>query len=79
MQKLPEAEAALRQAGKIAPDNPRVWYNLGLTEMDEANQKGAIEDMRKVIAIDREGCRCALLRRVAEHEPGRDECCDWGV
>ncbi len=52
MQKLPEAEKALREAGRIAPDNPRAWYNLGLTEMDEANQKGAIEDMRKVIAID---------------------------
>ncbi len=52
MQKLPEAEAALRQAGRIASDNPRAWYNLGLTEMDEANQKGAIEDMRRVLAID---------------------------
>jgi len=52
MQKLPEAEAALRQAGTMAPDNPRAWYNLGLTEMDEANQKGAIEDMGRVLAID---------------------------
>ena len=52
LQKLPEAEQALRQAATMAPDNPRTWYNLGLTEMDEANPKGAIEDMRKVLTID---------------------------
>jgi tetratricopeptide (TPR) repeat protein len=52
LQKLPEAEQALREAARMAPDNPRAWYNLGLTEMDEANQKEAIEDMKKVVAID---------------------------
>jgi tetratricopeptide (TPR) repeat protein len=51
-QKLPDAEQALREAATRAPENPRTWYNLGLTEMDEANQKAAIEDMRKVLAID---------------------------
>src|ERR1700684_3125523 len=52
LQKLPEAEQELRQAAKMAPENPRGWYNLALTEMDEANQKGAIEDMRKVVSLD---------------------------
>src|ERR1700744_1697053 len=32
-QKLPEADAELRRAGTMAPADPRVWYNLGLTEM----------------------------------------------
>ncbi len=52
LEKLAEAEQELGQAAKMAPDNPRTWYNLGLTEMDEANPKLALEDMRKVLAID---------------------------
>lgn len=52
LQKLPEAEQTLREAAQRAPQDPRTWYNLGLTEMDQANQKAAIDDMRKVLAID---------------------------
>ncbi|HEX3985980.1 MAG TPA: FG-GAP-like repeat-containing protein, partial [Acidobacteriaceae bacterium] len=52
LEKLPEAEQELQQAARMEPDNPRVWYNLGLTQMDEADQKQASEDMRKVLALD---------------------------
>ncbi len=52
MQKLPEAEQQLQQATRMAPDNPRGWYNLALAEMDSADQKQALEDMQHVLTID---------------------------
>lgn len=52
LQKLPEAEAALKQAAAMDPANPRVWYALGLTHLDAGNPKAAIDDMLHVVKVD---------------------------
>ena len=51
-QKLPEAEDALQQAALKEPDNPRVWYNLGLVHRGEGKTADAIADFLKVLKID---------------------------
>ncbi len=52
LQRLPEAETALKQATAIDPANARAWYALGLTHLDAGNPKLAIEDMQHVVKID---------------------------
>ena len=52
LQKLPEAETALKQASGMDAENPRVWYALGLTHLDAGNPKLAIDDMQRVVKID---------------------------
>ena len=52
LQRLPEAEAALKQATTMDPNNAHAWYALGLTHFDEGNPKLAIEDMQRVVKID---------------------------
>lgn len=52
LQKLPDAEAALKRAEALDPENPRVWYALGLTHLDAGNPKLAIDDMQQVVKVD---------------------------
>jgi tetratricopeptide (TPR) repeat protein len=52
LQRLPEAETALKQAAAMDAANPRVWYALGLTHLDASNPKLAIDDMQRVVKID---------------------------
>ncbi|HEU4982865.1 MAG TPA: tetratricopeptide repeat protein, partial [Acidobacteriaceae bacterium] len=52
LQKLPEAEAALNKAAKMAPNDPHVWYALGLAHLDAGNPKLAIGDMERVVKLD---------------------------
>lgn len=52
LQKLPEAEAALKQATTMAPNDPHAWYALGLTHLDAGTPKLAIDDMNHAVKID---------------------------
>jgi Flp pilus assembly protein TadD len=52
LQKLPEAEDALGQAAKLAPENPRVWYAQGLLARMEGKPQVAVDDFQKVVAIN---------------------------
>ena len=47
LQKLPQAEAMLKQAATMDPKDPHVWYALGLTHLDAGNPKLAIGDMER--------------------------------
>jgi len=52
LQRIPEAEAALKRAAAMDAKNPRVWYALGLTHQAASEPKLAIEDMEQVVKID---------------------------
>jgi tetratricopeptide (TPR) repeat protein len=52
LQRLPEAETALKQAAAMEPDNPRAWYALGLVHLGASEPKLAIDDMERVVKID---------------------------
>lgn len=52
LQKLPEAEAALKQAAVMDPDDAHIWYALALTHLDAGNPKLAIDDMQHAVKID---------------------------
>ncbi len=50
-EKLGEAEQELRLAAQRSPNDPRVWYNLGLAQMDSAEQKQALASMQHALAL----------------------------
>ena len=52
LQKLTEAEQALQNAATAQPKNPRVWFNLALLHRNQGKNEAAVEDMKKVIALD---------------------------
>lgn len=52
LQKLPEAETALKQATTMAPNDPHAWYALGLTHLDAGTPKLALDDMNHAVKID---------------------------
>lgn len=52
LQKLPEAEAALKQAATMNPNDPHAWYALGLTHLDAGTPKLAIDDMDRAVKLD---------------------------
>lgn len=52
LQRLPEAEAALKQGTTMAPENARAWYALALVHLSASAPKTAIEDMQHVVKID---------------------------
>ncbi len=52
LQRLPESKAELEQAAKLAPQNPRVWYNLGLLERAQSNCEASIRDFEQVVKLD---------------------------
>ena len=52
LQKLPEAEAALKQAATLAPSNPRVWYNLGLVQRAGNDVTAALASFQHAAQLD---------------------------
>src|SRR5215469_5149224 len=46
------AKKVLDEAAKADPKNPRVWYGLGLLDKNSSDPQAAIEDFKRVIAID---------------------------
>ena len=46
------AKKVLDEAAKADPKNPRVWYALGLLDKNSSDPQAAIEDFKRVIAID---------------------------
>jgi len=46
------AKKVLEQAAKADPKNPRVWYALGLLDKNSSDPQAAIEDFKRVIAMD---------------------------
>ena len=52
LQKLPEAAQALTLAASAAPNDPHVWYALGLLYRNQNLPKQSLEAFRKTIALD---------------------------
>ncbi|WP_254062088.1 FG-GAP-like repeat-containing protein [Acidobacterium sp. S8] len=52
LRKLPEAEAALKQAAAVDSNNIRIWYTLGLTHFTGDNPTLAIEEFKHAIKLD---------------------------
>ena len=50
--RLPEAEAAFREALKISPDNPKAWNNLGLTLRRLNKTDDAVAAYHQAVRID---------------------------
>ena len=46
------AKQALDEAAKQNPKDPHVWYALGMLEKNSSNPEAAVEDFKRVIAID---------------------------
>ena len=54
LQKMPEAEEALKQAAARNPKDPHVWYAMGILYRIEAQYPQALESFQKVAALDPE-------------------------
>ena len=52
LQRLPESKAELDEAAKLDPNNPRVFYNLGLLERGRSNCDGSIRYFEEVVRLD---------------------------
>ncbi|MBV8675009.1 MAG: VCBS repeat-containing protein [Acidobacteriaceae bacterium] len=52
LRKLAEAEAALKQAATMDPNNPRTWYSLGIMHLGAGDPKLAIADMEHAVKLD---------------------------
>jgi len=52
LQKLPEAEQALNHAATQTPDNPRIWYVLGLVYRSMSEPQKGIQALRHVLTLD---------------------------
>ncbi len=52
MRRFGEARVILEKSGQRDPQNPRVWFNLGLLEKASGNAPAAIADFQKVAALD---------------------------
>ena len=52
LQRLDEAKFQLERAATLAPDNPRVWYNLGLLARDLGKEAAGIQAFERVLKID---------------------------
>lgn len=52
LQQFPEARSILNEASTFEPNNPRVWYNLGLLENSLAHPDVSINDFQRVISLD---------------------------
>ena len=51
LQRLPEAEAALQRAAVQAPNNPRIWYVLGLLHRSDNMPEQSAEAFRRVLKL----------------------------
>ena len=52
LQKMPEAEQALKQAAAQDPKDPHIWYALGILYRIGAQYPEALESFQKVAALD---------------------------
>ncbi|MDE3201872.1 MAG: VCBS repeat-containing protein [Acidobacteriota bacterium] len=52
LQKLPEAEEALKSALRLAPDNPQAWYNLGLAQHANNETAEALKSFQNAVKYD---------------------------
>jgi tetratricopeptide (TPR) repeat protein len=52
LQRLPESKAELDEAARLDPNNPRVFYNLGLLERGRSNCDGSIRYFEEVVRLD---------------------------
>ncbi|HEX7159451.1 MAG TPA: FG-GAP-like repeat-containing protein, partial [Edaphobacter sp.] len=52
LQRLDEAQTELNRAATLAPNDPRVWYNLGLVARDLRDNTAAIKAFEQVLKID---------------------------
>ena len=52
VQDVSEAKSELERAAQLGPEDPRVWYNLGLLERGHNNGDSTIQDFQHVLKID---------------------------
>jgi len=52
LSRYPDAEAEYRKAAEIDPDDPAHPYNLGVCLLKQSKSEGAIESLKKSIALD---------------------------
>jgi tetratricopeptide (TPR) repeat protein len=52
LRRLPEAEQILSAASASDPKNPRVWYSLGLAQLDAGNQTSALSSFQHAVEAD---------------------------
>ncbi len=52
LQKLPEATQALELAASQTPNNPRIWYVLGLVYRSQSDPQKGVQAMRHALTID---------------------------
>jgi Tfp pilus assembly protein PilF len=52
LQRLPESKAELDEAARLDPNNPRVFYNLGLLERAQSNCEASIRYFDEVARLD---------------------------
>jgi tetratricopeptide (TPR) repeat protein len=52
LRRLPEAEQVLTAVSSSDPKNPRVWYSLGLAQLDAGNQAGALNAFHRAVEVD---------------------------
>lgn len=52
LEQFPEAQSILKEAAAREPQNPRVWYNLGLLEKSLAHPDISARDFGRVISLD---------------------------
>lgn len=52
LRRLPEAEQVLSAATTSDPGNPRVWYSLGLAQLDAGNQTSALSSFQHAVEAD---------------------------
>ena len=52
MQKLPEAERALRAAAEADSSSPRPWYCLGILHLSAGDPSAAQADLKQAVALD---------------------------
>src|SRR5437016_9378069 len=50
--KVDAAKAILDEAAKANPKDPHVWYALGMLDKNSSDAQAAVEDFKRVIAID---------------------------
>ena len=52
LRRLPEAEQVLSAASASDSKNPRVWYSLGLAQLDAGNQTSALSSFQHAVEAD---------------------------
>jgi tetratricopeptide (TPR) repeat protein len=58
LRRLPEAEETLKSASLLDPENPRVWYSLGLALFDSGSQEAALKAFQHAADLDPQDADC---------------------